>query len=107
DADKNATRGTFATKTKEYTEAERELKNQVADRDIRIGYLEKLIAGLREQNRRLDESLNEVEDPFPFDTPHGRIIDRKGQTVTINLGSADRIRQGLTFNVRPSDALQP
>ena len=107
DTDKNTTRGTFAAKTKEYTESERELRTQLSDRDIKIGQLERLVAGLREQNRRLDEDLHEVEDPFPFDTPHGRITDRKGTTVTINLGSADRIRQGLTFMVRPSDALQP
>lgn len=107
DAAKAATRGTFATKTKEYTESERAMKEQLAAKDIRIGELERLLAAARERSKRLDEELNEIEDPFPFDTPHGRIIDRRGSTVTINLGSSDRVRPGLTFNVRPADALQP
>ncbi len=43
------------------------------------------------------------EDPFAFEKPHGRIVSKNDQTVTIDLGSADNVRPGLTFTVQPAD----
>ena len=43
-------------------------------------------------------------NPFDYEQPHGKITSRRGDgTVTIDIGSSDNARPGLTFTVQPSD----
>jgi hypothetical protein len=109
DADSRVAKETQSYKdvTKDYIEDRRQYVVNVTNKDIKIAELEKLVASLREQLNRAEEELEEIDDPFPFDKPHGSIITRRGNIVTISVGSADHVRPGLTFRVRPADAQTP
>ena len=55
---------------------------------------------------RMEESAESRVDPFAFEKSHGSITKKSDRTVYINLGSADKVRPGLTFTVQPSDTPQ-
>jgi hypothetical protein len=57
--------------------------------------------GMRNQN--LEDRLEQRQDPFAFEKAHGRITKRSDRIVYIDLGSAQKVRPGLTFTVQPSD----
>jgi hypothetical protein len=56
---------------------------------------------IKDLNSRIAAKDAEKEDLFPFDTPKGSIDVRRQNIVEINLGSADNVKPGLTFNVMP------
>lgn len=55
---------------------------------------------------RMEETAESRVDPFAFEKSHGSITKKSDRTVYINLGSADKVRPGLTFTVQPSDTPQ-
>jgi hypothetical protein len=61
---------------------------------------------IENSNRQLLGELESKVDPFQFDKPQGRILRRNGNIVEIDIGSADNLRQGLTFSVMPADTPQ-
>jgi len=56
---------------------------------------------IKELNEKIAAKEAEKDDLFPFDTPKGVVENRRGQVVEINLGSADNVKPGLTFNIMP------
>ncbi len=62
--------------------------------------------GDRNRILRMEETLTKREDVFAFEKSHGSITKKTDRTVYINLGSADKVRPGLTFTVQPSDTPQ-
>jgi hypothetical protein len=99
----DATRATFKTKTDEYTKdiQDRTEKNQA--QAIQLQDAKERSTNLQNQVNRLEDAENEKQDPFAYDTPHGKVVGRNGNLVTINLGSADNVRSGLTFSIYPSN----
>jgi hypothetical protein len=61
---------------------------------------EKKLRELKNQVDRLKGELN-PSSAIDLDQPKGKIVqlDRRGETAYVNLGSADGVRQGLTFSV--------
>jgi hypothetical protein len=101
------TRKTFGASTQQYTNDLKQLRDDLGNRDIKIQELERILEANKMEIARLrEENLGKV-DPFPFDSPHGKVLARKGNMVDINLGSAQRVRPGLVFNIRGADSLQP
>ena len=62
--------------------------------------------GDRNRIARMEETLEKREDVFAFEKSHGSITKKTDRIVYINLGSADKVRPGLTFTVQPSDTPQ-
>jgi hypothetical protein len=58
---------------------------------------------LREQKNQIDRLKTEVNpsNAVDLDQPKGKIVqlNRRGDTAYVNLGSADGVRQGLTFSI--------
>jgi hypothetical protein len=65
---------------------------------------------LREEVNRTREAQDEINQEkkgvFAQNVPHGSVTVRRdgGNTVEINLGSADNLKEGTTFAVQPHDA---
>lgn len=53
-----------------------------------------------EAQAKKDEAKKAV---LPFDLPKGKIVSRRGNVVEINLGTADKLQNGVTFTVQPLD----
>jgi hypothetical protein len=81
---------------------EEELTARGIDLRRRTEQIERLTTSLEQQQQQLEAQI----DPFQFDKPQGRIIRRTDGIVEIDLGSADNLRQGLTFSVMPMDTPQ-
>ena len=62
--------------------------------------------GDKRRIERMEETLEKREDVFAFEKSHGSITKKADRTVYISLGSADKVRPGLTFTVQPSDTPQ-
>ena len=93
----------FTGKTKEYTDDQRAKAEKVSDLEIKTAIAENKTKGLENQVNRLNGVAAEKEDPFAFQKPHGAITSKRDGSVTINLGSADLVRPGLTFSVQPAE----
>ena len=89
--------------TKKYTDTMR--ASAVAEEELKIktAQAQSMAAGLKNQVDRLNGVAAEKEDPFAFQKPHGQITSKRDGTVTINLGSSDLVRPGLTFSVQPAE----
>ena len=63
------------------------------------------LKNIQEQLEREYSKQADKENPFEFDSPKGVITATftRDNTVELNLGSADNVRPGLTFNVQPSE----
>jgi hypothetical protein len=99
----DATRKTFKAKTDEYTKDIQDRTDKYQNLAIKKKDIEDQNTGLQTQLNRLEDAANERQDPFAYDTPHGKIVGRSGNLVTLNLGSADNVRAGLTFSIYPSN----
>ena len=64
-----------------------------------------VIDSLKLRNESMEAAQRSREDVFAFEKHHGRVTRRTSgnNTVYIDLGSADKVRPGLTFTVQPSD----
>ncbi|MFN4258031.1 MAG: hypothetical protein ACK4RK_01955 [Gemmataceae bacterium] len=72
-----------------------------------IAQKDKEIRELRAQVQAM-KARQKLPDLTQFDQPRGQIVsvDRSGQTVTINLGSNDRVKENLTFSIFPRGTLR-
>jgi hypothetical protein len=89
-------------KSREELEAETE-QRKVAERE-RNNVAEKLKGVQRELTERVTEAARK-RDAFQFDEPQGKVTARNlsDNTVTVSIGSNDRVQPGLTFTVLPYD----
>lgn len=73
---------------------EKEFKDQVAG-------LQKTIGEMDNKIKKLEERLASTVKMEDLEQPKGSIVtvDRTGNTIYIDLGSADRVREGLTFSI--------
>jgi len=61
------------------------------------------IKGDRNRIASMEQRAESRVDPFAFEKHHGRVTKKTDRVVYIDLGSADKVRPGLTFIVQPSD----
>jgi hypothetical protein len=99
------------TKLQQENERLEKEKAQLAEESSkRIALLEKRVEALSAAQTKLaDEKLASI-NMLDHDQPKGQIvaIDRGGKTVHIDLGSADRVKPGLTFSVSaPPPSVSP
>ena len=93
----------FVTASSGYADDIRGAEKKQQDLVFQMKRLQDEIARLRVLKSRLEEQQAAEADHFAYDKPHGKIIAKRGQTVDIDLGSADNVRTGLTFAVHPSN----
>lgn len=95
----------FTTKTTEYTNIQKE--SQVARDEAEIKKAQAEAKAKQWETRATVKERDDAARADPFgantDRPHGKILSKRDGTVTINLGSADNVRPGLTFTIQPSD----
>ncbi|MGL6073973.1 MAG: hypothetical protein ACRC8S_07415 [Fimbriiglobus sp.] len=93
----------FDAQTDDFQKTLAEKSTAFETEKIKAEQLEKAKKSFEERAKAAETKLANRQDPFEFEKHHGRITARKGNVVYIDLGSADRVRAGLTFTVQPSD----
>ena len=102
-------------KKQEFADASKDYRKDVGAAKDALGLAEQraaeINAKLRNIQEQLDRELTKVadkEDPFEFDKPKGAVTATytSQNLVEINLGSADNVRAGLTFNVQPREVAE-
>ncbi|OWK43648.1 hypothetical protein [Fimbriiglobus ruber] len=99
----DATRKQFTAATNNYINDTKAMKTKEGILEVERDEIRGKIDALQKQLVKLDALIEAREDPFAYDRPHGKILFRKGNVITINLGSRDNVRPGLTFSVQPQD----
>lgn len=106
-------RKSYDEKTEQFKKEQQESRNTVESYNTKANQLDLEGKRLKErvatQDRRIDELLSreiDLIDPFQFDKPQGRILRRYSESlVDIDLGTSDKLRQGITFSVFPADTI--
>ena len=103
-------RGKYDDRKKAFATAEQKTRNElIASEDAKVKAEREKDQALRELKELQDRGRGESEqtgktDAFQFDEPQGRVLRRLGEgIVEIDIGSAARVKEGLTFTVLPSD----
>lgn len=79
------------------------LKDDLEKERVKLKRQDDEIARLNGQITGLANKIK-PPDPLKYDTAQGRITRRNNDgTIEVDLGSNDRVREGLTFSVLPSD----
>jgi hypothetical protein len=75
------------------------------DKDKQIRQYKQEIEDLKLLVKKTQEKLPQT-NVLDYDVPKGKIVslDRAGNVATINLGSSDNVRPGLTFSIFPAGA---
>ncbi|HET6575545.1 MAG TPA: hypothetical protein VFG68_18220 [Fimbriiglobus sp.] len=94
-----ATRATFAGDTSKYTKDMKDRAEAMEMAGIKLREMQAKAAGLQVRVDKAEEQATNTQDPYQYDRPHGKITRKSGNIVDIDLGSADNVRQGLTFSV--------
>lgn len=106
----------YETKYKEYWATVEKLQNDVDDikkredrtKDDSTKQLARLSQDLKDIKTQLEREKEKTSPPdvVDFDKPKGKIIDieRGGQVVYVNLGSADNVKPQLTFSLYSAGA---
>ncbi len=95
----------FTTKTNDYVDKSKERQVALDDAEIKKAQAEKLAEQYKTRATVVERDQAARADPFGANTdqPHGKILSKRNGIVTINLGSADNVRPGLTMVVQPPD----
>jgi hypothetical protein len=102
----------FEARKELFTRNEAESRKELTEAQERAGIAErerdKVAAQVKAVQTQLAEKVTQLarrQDAFQFDEPQGKVTGRNlaAGTVTINLGSNDRVTPGLTFTVLPYD----
>jgi hypothetical protein len=93
----------FDDSTKQYTADLKNKTDAITQAEITKDQLTAKNNSLETRVNAAEQKLTDREDPFAFEKHHGRITKRSDNIVYIDLGSADKVRAGLTFTIQPSD----
>ncbi|MBA4067365.1 MAG: hypothetical protein C0501_27380 [Isosphaera sp.] len=94
-----------------FTQNEAESRKELDEAQQRAGIAErerdKVAAQIKAVQTQLAEKVTQLarrQDTFQFDEPQGKVVGKNlDGTVTIDLGSNDRVTPGLTFTLLPYD----
>jgi hypothetical protein len=105
DADLAAIRKQFEAKTNEYTDATNKAQEDIGRQNILLEEAKGKVKSQQAEIDRYTERAEASEDPFRFQKPLGKIVrrERGGNTVYIDLGSADNVPIGLRLTVQPAN----
>lgn len=102
-------------KKQEFTDASKDYRKDVGkakdDYELAKQRADEINAKLKNIQDQLDREVSkqsDKEDPFEFDKPKGAVTATYAaqNLVEINIGSADNVRAGLTFNVQPREVAE-
>ena len=99
----NAEIAKFEGATKTYTRTMNDKANENAAQQYAIEQEQFKNKNLNTRVNAAERKVIDSEDAFAGEKSHGRVTKRDGDTVYIDLGSADNVRAGLTFVVQPPD----
>ncbi len=107
-AELTATRKQFGDKTNDYTAAEKKAQEDSTKLNIELEESRKAGKALQDRVEVYDDKTAAAEDPFRTQKPLGRVTSREpgGNTVYIDLGSADSVPVGLRLTVQPANTPQ-
>lgn len=95
----------FTDASKDYRVNLTQAKNDLGVAVQRTNEIDGKLKNIQDQLERELTKQADKENPLEFDSPKGAITATftRDNTVEIDLGSADNVRPGLTFNVQPRE----
>ena len=103
-ADYESKASNFDARTQNYVAAQKDLSVKASDAEVKAAQAQFTLQQMTKRAQRAEGIEAAKQNPFEYEQPHGKITSRRADgTVTINIGSSDNVRPGLTFSVQPSD----